>query len=206
MSCQRKHRDHAYGARGQLTRSGRSAPRLYGAGINFIHLPFNTARPDPAVVETFLKAVTDRKNDPAFIHCASGNRAAASSDSNRLTLPAPFCPADTPRTVPRDCHAVARVRGRRLAGDRRSSGRGCHRNRHRHQRAAWDLSGAPCPKAMERCCSSGRRMRGRARRHPVFDRCRSTRAGRRRRPGVGQTVPADGRVISETDLHGARPR
>ena len=47
------------------------------AGINFIHLPFNTAKPDPAVVDTFLKSVTDRKNDPAFIHCASGNRAAA---------------------------------------------------------------------------------------------------------------------------------
>jgi uncharacterized protein (TIGR01244 family) len=47
------------------------------AGINFIHLPFNTARPDPAVADTFLKVITDRKNDPAFIHCASGNRAAA---------------------------------------------------------------------------------------------------------------------------------
>lgn len=47
------------------------------AGINFIHLPFNTAKPDPAVVDNFLKSVTDRKNDPAFIHCASGNRAAA---------------------------------------------------------------------------------------------------------------------------------
>ena len=47
------------------------------AGINYIHLPFNTAKPDPAVVDTFLKAVTDKKNDPAFIHCASGNRAAA---------------------------------------------------------------------------------------------------------------------------------
>jgi len=47
------------------------------AGINFIHLPFNTAKPDPAVADNFLKLVTDRKNDPAFIHCASGNRAAA---------------------------------------------------------------------------------------------------------------------------------
>jgi uncharacterized protein (TIGR01244 family) len=47
------------------------------AGINFIHLPFNGAKPDPAVVDTFLKTVTDKKNDPAFIHCASGNRAAA---------------------------------------------------------------------------------------------------------------------------------
>ncbi len=47
------------------------------AGINFIHLPFNTASPNPAVVESFLKAITDKKNDPAFVHCASGNRAAA---------------------------------------------------------------------------------------------------------------------------------
>jgi uncharacterized protein (TIGR01244 family) len=47
------------------------------AGINFIHLPFNTAKPDPVVVDNFLKAVTDRRNDPAFIHCASANRAAA---------------------------------------------------------------------------------------------------------------------------------
>jgi uncharacterized protein (TIGR01244 family) len=47
------------------------------AGITFIHLPFNTASPNPAVVDTFLKAVTDSKNQPAFVHCASGNRAAA---------------------------------------------------------------------------------------------------------------------------------
>ena len=48
-----------------------------GAGITFIHLPFNTASPNPAVVDSFLKAVTDAKNQPAFVHCASGNRAAA---------------------------------------------------------------------------------------------------------------------------------
>ena len=47
------------------------------AGINFIHLPLNTASPNPAVVDSFLKAVTDAKNQPAFVHCASGNRAAA---------------------------------------------------------------------------------------------------------------------------------
>jgi hypothetical protein len=28
-------------------------------------------------VDGFLKAVTDKKNQPAFIHCASANRAAA---------------------------------------------------------------------------------------------------------------------------------
>jgi uncharacterized protein (TIGR01244 family) len=47
------------------------------AGITYIHLPFNTAMPNPAVVDSFLKAVTDAKNQPAFVHCASANRAAA---------------------------------------------------------------------------------------------------------------------------------
>jgi uncharacterized protein (TIGR01244 family) len=47
------------------------------AGITFIHLPFNAASPDAAVVDSFLKAVTDKKNEPAFVHCASANRAAA---------------------------------------------------------------------------------------------------------------------------------
>lgn len=47
------------------------------AGINFVHIPFNGAMPDPAVADQFLKAVTAPGNQPAFIHCASGNRAAA---------------------------------------------------------------------------------------------------------------------------------
>jgi uncharacterized protein (TIGR01244 family) len=47
------------------------------AGINFVHLPFNAASPDPMLVDHFLKAVTDQANQPAFIHCASANRAAA---------------------------------------------------------------------------------------------------------------------------------
>lgn len=47
------------------------------AGINFIHLPFNAQAPDPSLVDNFLKAVTDKANQPAFIHCASANRAAA---------------------------------------------------------------------------------------------------------------------------------
>jgi len=47
------------------------------AGINYIHLPFNGAMPDPAVADKFIIAVTDKKNQPAFVHCASANRAAA---------------------------------------------------------------------------------------------------------------------------------
>src|SRR6185436_1604786 len=45
------------------------------AGINYFHLPFNNAAPDPAVVDSFLKVITDKANEPAFIHCASANRA-----------------------------------------------------------------------------------------------------------------------------------
>ena len=47
------------------------------AGINYIHIPFNGSMPDPAVADRFIQAVTAPGNEPAFIHCASGNRAAA---------------------------------------------------------------------------------------------------------------------------------
>lgn len=54
-----------------------SAAAAKAAGLTFIHLPFNAASPDPMLVDRFLAAVTDPKNQPAFIHCASANRAAA---------------------------------------------------------------------------------------------------------------------------------
>jgi uncharacterized protein (TIGR01244 family) len=47
------------------------------AGLNYVHLPFNAAAPDPMLVDNFLQAVTNPRNQPAFIHCASANRAAA---------------------------------------------------------------------------------------------------------------------------------
>lgn len=47
------------------------------AGIAFFNLPLNAASPDPAVVDRFLRVVADPANQPLFIHCASGNRAAA---------------------------------------------------------------------------------------------------------------------------------
>lgn len=47
------------------------------AGLNYIHIPFNAAMPDPMLVDDFLKAITNVRNQPAFIHCASANRAAA---------------------------------------------------------------------------------------------------------------------------------
>ncbi len=54
-----------------------SAAAAKAAGLNFIHLPFNAASPDPTLVDRFLAVITDPKNQPAFIHCASANRAAA---------------------------------------------------------------------------------------------------------------------------------
>jgi uncharacterized protein (TIGR01244 family) len=54
-----------------------AAAAAKAAGLNFIHLPFNAASPDPMLVDRFLTAITDKGNQPAFIHCASANRAAA---------------------------------------------------------------------------------------------------------------------------------
>jgi uncharacterized protein (TIGR01244 family) len=47
------------------------------AGIDFIHLPLDAGAPDPAVVDRFLKEIAPPERQPAFIHCTSGNRAAA---------------------------------------------------------------------------------------------------------------------------------
>ena len=57
-----------------------------GAGLKFIHLPFNTAKPDMAVVDAFIKAVTDKANQPVYIHCASANRAAALLMAKRILV------------------------------------------------------------------------------------------------------------------------
>lgn len=46
------------------------------AGIRYIHLPFNLAKPDEAVVDQFIAAVSDESNLPVFVHCASANRVA----------------------------------------------------------------------------------------------------------------------------------
>ncbi len=55
-------------------------------GLSYIHLPMNSASPDPAVVDGFLKAVTEARNQPVFIHCASANRAAALWMVKRLVV------------------------------------------------------------------------------------------------------------------------
>ncbi len=46
-------------------------------GLKYIHVPFNSAAPDPAVVDQFLASIKQPGNEPAFIHCGSANRASA---------------------------------------------------------------------------------------------------------------------------------
>jgi uncharacterized protein (TIGR01244 family) len=56
------------------------------AGIRFYHIPFNSQSPDPAVADRFLAAITTKGSEPAFIHCAGGNRAAAMWLVKRLAV------------------------------------------------------------------------------------------------------------------------
>jgi uncharacterized protein (TIGR01244 family) len=46
------------------------------AGIPYHHIPFSSAAPDPAAVDTFLKTISAPGGEPAFIHCAGAGRAA----------------------------------------------------------------------------------------------------------------------------------
>jgi len=47
------------------------------AGLKYIHLPFDAASPDPALVDDFLAAVPNEENEPVYIHCHSATRVAA---------------------------------------------------------------------------------------------------------------------------------
>jgi len=55
-------------------------------GIRYYWIPFNGQMPDPAVADKFLDAITAKDSDPAFIHCATGNRASAMWMIKRLVV------------------------------------------------------------------------------------------------------------------------
>jgi len=55
-------------------------------GLTYIHIPFNAASPDPAAAEKFLTEIVKPANNPAFVHCASANRAAAMWLVKRIAL------------------------------------------------------------------------------------------------------------------------
>jgi len=62
------------------------AAAAIAAGIRYYHIPFNSAAPDPAAVDEFLDAITAKGSEPAFVHCASGNRAATMWFIKRLVV------------------------------------------------------------------------------------------------------------------------
>ncbi len=46
------------------------------AGMNFIHIPYDTQKADASVADRFLAEIRKPGNQPAYIHCAGGSRAA----------------------------------------------------------------------------------------------------------------------------------
>src|SRR4026209_2738886 len=56
------------------------------AGINFYNIPFSGQAPDPKVADSFLDAITAPGNEPAYIHCAAGNRAGAMRMNKRTRV------------------------------------------------------------------------------------------------------------------------
>jgi uncharacterized protein (TIGR01244 family) len=53
----------------------REAEAARAAGLRYFHVPFN-GTPDPEAARQFLDAITSAGAEPAFVHCAGGNRAA----------------------------------------------------------------------------------------------------------------------------------
>ena len=47
------------------------------AGMKYVHLPFDPQNPDAHLIDNFIAAVTTPANQPAYVHCAAGGRAAS---------------------------------------------------------------------------------------------------------------------------------
>jgi uncharacterized protein (TIGR01244 family) len=54
-----------------------NAAQAKALGLNYIHIPFNGQSPDPKVVDDFLAAVSNKANQPVYIHCGSASRVGA---------------------------------------------------------------------------------------------------------------------------------
>src|SRR4051812_24124324 len=53
----------------------KEAAAAKAAGIRYFHVPYDGSA-DPKAADAFLAAITTKGAEPAFIHCAGGNRAA----------------------------------------------------------------------------------------------------------------------------------
>lgn len=45
--------------------------------LNYFHLPMSGSNPDPKMVDEFLSVVSNKANQPVYIHCGSANRVGA---------------------------------------------------------------------------------------------------------------------------------
>lgn len=55
-------------------------------GLRYFHVPFDGSKPDPEAADRFIAAITTPGAEPAFIHCAGGNRAATMWLIKRLVV------------------------------------------------------------------------------------------------------------------------
>jgi uncharacterized protein (TIGR01244 family) len=51
--------------------------RAEALGLKYIHIPFNGAAPENKTFDDFLAAVSDKANQPVYVHCGSANRVGA---------------------------------------------------------------------------------------------------------------------------------
>jgi uncharacterized protein (TIGR01244 family) len=47
------------------------------AGLDYVHLPLDSANPDPAVIEQYMSIASDPGRQPVYLYCGSATRAAA---------------------------------------------------------------------------------------------------------------------------------
>lgn len=53
-------------------------------GLNYVHLPFSGASPDPAVFDALLEMFANGAHEPVYVHCASANRVGAAWLAKRV--------------------------------------------------------------------------------------------------------------------------
>ena len=54
-----------------------NAARAKALGLNYLHIPFNGQAPETKTIDAFLAAVSNKANQPVYIHCGSANRVGA---------------------------------------------------------------------------------------------------------------------------------
>jgi uncharacterized protein (TIGR01244 family) len=72
------------GEEGANVEAGAAAAKA--AGLKYFHVPFNGQAPTASAADQFIAAVTAPGAEPAFIHCAGGNRAATMWLIKRLVV------------------------------------------------------------------------------------------------------------------------